>query len=242
MKPIRINPQLDLQQESISEGHDCVVVDNFLQNPHEVVDYASRHADRLQMRPRGSYPGKQFLLDHDALTDVYRFVRTNMPRRFRFYRGDMKIWASLSLATAQPDELCGFQLLCHVDTNPHPDRMIFAGLVYLFDDQDLGGTGFYRWKDPDLEQRATALEDKNPGTGLEFLRERFPTLATPAAYLTGSNEVVENLCTIPARFNRFIFYSGRIPHSAAIAAPEKLSADPSNGRLTLNVFASVVPK
>ena len=242
MKPIRLNSKLDFQQKSISEGHDCVIVDNFLQNPHEVVDYASRHADRLQMRPRGSYPGKQFLLDHDALTDVYRFVRTNMPRRFRFYRGDMKIWASLSLATAQPDELCGFQLLCHVDTNPHPDRPIFAGIVYLFDDQDLGGTGFYRWIDPDLRQKATVLEDENPGSGLAFLRERFPTLATPAAYLTGSNEVVENLCTIPARFNRFIFYSGAVPHSAAITAPEKLSADPSNGRLTLNVFASVVPK
>ena len=94
----------------------------------------------------------------------------------------------------------------------------------------------------DLKQKATALEDETPGSGLDFLRERFPTLATPAAYLTGSNEVVENLCTIPARFNRFVFYSGRIPHSAAIAAPKKLSTDPRNGRLTLNVFASVVPK
>jgi hypothetical protein len=242
MKPIHINPQLDIQQESITEGYDYVAVDNFLRNPHDVIDYASRHTDRLQMRPRGTFPGRQFILDDNPLTDVYRFIRTNMPKRFPFLRGDMKMWAVLSLTTAQPDELCGFQLLCHVDTNPHPDRTIFAGLVYLFDDPDLGGTGFYRWKDPDLKQEATALEDKNTGAGLEFLRERFPTLATPAKYLTGSNEVVESLCMIPARFNRFIFYSGRTPHSAAIAAPEKLSADPSNGRLTLNVFASVVPK
>ena len=84
MKPILINPQLDIQQESISEGYDCVVVDNFLQNPHDVVDYASRHADRLQMRPRGSFPGKQFILDSIALTDEYRFVRSNMPRRLGF--------------------------------------------------------------------------------------------------------------------------------------------------------------
>lgn len=242
MKPIHLNPQLDIQQEPISEGNDCVVVDNFLRDPHDLVDYASRHADRLQMRPRGSYPGQQFRLDSNVLADVFRFIRRNMPGRFSFFRGDMEMWALMGLATVQPDELCGFQMLCHVDTNLRPERTIFAGLVYLFDDQDLGGTGFYRWIDPDLKQRATALEDENPGAGLEFLRERFPTLATPAAYLTGSNEVVENLCTIPPRFNRFIFYSGRVPHSAAIAAPKKLSADPSNGRLTLNVFASVVPK
>ena len=242
MNPIHTNPQLDIQQASITEGYDYVAVDDFLQNPHDVIDYASSHADRLQSRPRGGYPGRQFQLDDEPLADVYRFVRTNLPRRFRFFRGDMKMWAVLSLTTTQPDELFGFQLLCHVDTNPHPDRTVFAGLVYLFDDQDLGGTDFYRWKDPDLEQQATALEDKNPGAGIEFLRERFPTLATPPAYLTGSNEVVEHLCSIPARFNRFVFYSGRIPHSAAIAAPQRLSADPSQGRLTRNVFASVVPK
>jgi hypothetical protein len=109
MNPIRINPQLDIQQESISEGYDCVVVDNFLQNPHDVVDYASRHTDRLQMRPRGSFPGRQFRLDDNPLTDVFRFIRTNMPRRFSFFRGDMNMWAVLSLTTAQPDELCGFQ-------------------------------------------------------------------------------------------------------------------------------------
>ena len=174
MNPIHINPQLEIQQESITDGYDYVAVDNFLQNPHDVIDYASRHADRLQSRPRGGYPGRQFQLDDEPLTDVYRFVRSNMPRRFRFFRGDMKLWAVMSLTTIQPDELCGFQLLCHVDTNPHPDRTVFAGLVYLFDDQDLGGTDFYRWKDPDLEHQATALEDKNPGAGMEFLARAIP--------------------------------------------------------------------
>jgi hypothetical protein len=40
----------------------------------------------------------------------------------------------------------------------------------------------------------------------------------------------------------FVFYSGDIPHTGAVAAPELLSADPRTGRLTLNLFFSVLPK
>jgi hypothetical protein len=39
-----------------------------------------------------------------------------------------------------------------------------------------------------------------------------------------------------------IFYSGDIPHSAYIEEPELLSDDVDVGRLTLNLFASVVPR
>ena len=39
-----------------------------------------------------------------------------------------------------------------------------------------------------------------------------------------------------------IFYSGDVPHSAAIASPELLTKDFSKGRLTLNCFASVRPR
>jgi hypothetical protein len=59
--------------------------------------------------------------------------------------------------------------------------------------------------------------------------------------MTGSNEIAELLYTVPPRFNRFVFYSGDMPHSAAIAAPELLSDDPRQGRLTLNLFFSVLP-
>jgi hypothetical protein len=60
--------------------------------------------------------------------------------------------------------------------------------------------------------------------------------------LTESCEVAELLTIIPAQFNRLIFYSGDIPHSAYIEEPELLSDDVDVGRLTLNLFASVVPR
>jgi hypothetical protein len=39
-----------------------------------------------------------------------------------------------------------------------------------------------------------------------------------------------------AKWNRLIFYDGAMLHSGDIRRPEKLSADPRAGRLTLNGF------
>jgi hypothetical protein len=44
--------------------------------------------------------------------------------------------------------------------------------------------------------------------------------------------------TVPGQWNRIIFYDGYVLHSGDILAPERLSADPSAGRLTLNAFFS----
>ena len=57
-----------------------------------------------------------------------------------------------------------------------------------------------------------------------------------------SNEIAELLFEVPAQFNRFVFYSGDLPHSAHIPRPELLSTDFAEGRLTLNCFASVRPR
>jgi hypothetical protein len=80
------------------------------------------------------------------------------------------------------------------------------------------------------------------GKGEEFLKRHFKTFREPPRYMTESNEIAELLCTIPPRFNRFVFYSGDVPHSGAITAPQLLSNDPRKGRLTLNLFFSVLPK
>ncbi len=132
--------------------------------------------------------------------------------------------------------------MCHTDPTTAPDRTCYAALVYLFENEGLGGTGFYRWRELELVLKAKAIEREDPGKSLAFLQEHFPTYRKPARYMTGSNEIAELLCTIPARFNRLVFYSGKVPHSAAITAPELLSSDTRKGRLTLNIFADVLPK
>ena len=146
------------------------------------------------------------------------------------------------MTTTKPDELSHRQRICHTDPTSAPDRTCYAALVYLFENEALGGTGFYRWKQPELMLKAKAIEREDPDKSLEFLKEHFPTFRKPACYMTESNEIADLVCEIPARFNRLVFYSGNLLHSAAIAAPELLIRNTREGRLTLNVFADVLPR
>ena len=237
---IRINTDAEIRREAISEDQDCVIVDDFLQDPYELVEFAAHHTGEFS-RPDSGYPGQQFGVNDDAMTDIYRFIRSKMTKQFPFLKGGMNLWTFLSMVTMQPDELPPLQRLCHSDPSPSPGRTIYAALVYLFENEGLGGTGFYRWRERELIQKAEAIGRKDPDKGLAFLQENFPTYRKPARYMTGSNEIAELLCTIPARFNRLIFYWGGMPHSGDITAPELLSTDIRQGRLTLNAFASVFP-
>ncbi len=241
MKVIRINTDATIRRETISEDTFCVVIDNFLQDPRALVEFAAQHADSFSV-PESKYPGVLLRIDQDAMTEIYRFIRTKMTKQFPFPRGDMKMWTNFSMATLRPDELSTFQRLCHTDPLAGRGRKTYAALVYLFENEDLGGTGFYRWKELESMQKAFAIESEDPDKAMAFLRERFPTYREPARYMNESSEIAEHLRTIPARFNRMIFYSGTEPHSAAITAPELLSKDFRNGRLTLNDFADVLPR
>ncbi len=240
MKEIRINPQLNIRREAISEDQYCVIVDDFLQDPHGLVDFAAEHASEFSV-PDSSYPGQQFVVNKDAMKDIYRFIRFHMTKHFPFLKGSMNLYTNLSMATTHPSKLSNMQRICHTDV-PSPGRMIYAGLVYLFENEDLGGTDFYRYHDVELVKKAVAMQREGPDKGLTFLQEHFPTYRKPARYMTESNEIAELICSFPARFNRLLFYSGQIPHSGAITAPELLSRDIRKGRLTLNVFADVLPK
>lgn len=235
---IEINADAEIRVEAISSEHSCVVIDNFLKRPQDIVQFAQENAAAFSI-PEGSYPGLLFDVDDDAMSDIFRFVRSKMSRQFSFLKGGMATSSYLSMATMQPEQLSNLQRLCHTDPRERPDRRNYAGLVYLFDNEKLGGTGFYRWKEQQLIEEATALELEDPRRALEFLREQFATFNQPPQYMTKSNEIAELLYDAPARFNRFVFYSGDLPHSASISSPELLSKDFSTGRLTLNCFASV---
>ena len=239
---IRINTDVSIRRETISEDQHCVIVDDFLQDPHRLVEFAADHAGKFSMPERGNYPGPLFRVDGDAMTDIYGFIRSKMSKHFPFLRGNMSLWTFLSITTTQPDKLSHRQRMCHTDPTSAPGRTCYAALVYLFEDEGLGGTGFYRYREPELVLKAKAIEREDPGEALAFLREQFPTFQKTACYMTGSNEIAELLCTIPARFNRLVFYSGLVPHSASITASELLSNDTRKGRLTLNIFADVLPK
>lgn len=241
LPPIEVSSDLDIRVEKITAEHSCVVVDNFLKRPEDIVEFADKNTNAFSM-PEGSYPGLLFDVPNDSMTEISRFIRSTMSKRFSFLKGGIRTYTYLSMVTLQPEQLSNLQRLCHTDPRERLDRRNFAGLVYLFDNEKLGGTGFYRWKERKLIEEATALELADPDRASQFLQDHFVTYQQPACYMTESNEIAELLCKIPARFNRLIFYSGDLPHSAAISSPELLSDDFKSGRLTLNCFASVRPR
>ena len=239
---IRINTGASIQRKAISKDHYCVIVDDFLQNPHELIEFAARQTGEFSIA-KSYYPGLFVDVDNDAMTDIYRFIRSQMTKHFPFLRGNLKLSTFLSMVTFRPDELSAVQRMCHTDSAPDPSRKPYAALVYLFENEELGGTSFFNYrKKYELLKEVEAIGREEPDKALKFLLENFPTFRKDASYMTESNEIAELLCTIPARFNRMIFYSGQIPHSAAITAPGLLSKDVRKGRLTRNVFADVLPK
>lgn len=238
---IRLNTDPEIHRIPIDNQHICIVVDNFLKNPQALIDFACSNVDHFYTTPAG-YPGPVMNLHPGLLDEFHRFIRTRMSREFGFLRGDPKLKTGLAMTTLPPEKLANFQRLCHIDPRGEPGRRNYAALVYLYDNEKLGGTAFYRWKMPDLVSRALALEMQDPSAAAAFLAEHTATFRRTPQYMTESNELAELLTVIAPRFNRLIFYSGEIPHSGHIKHPELLSTDFRRGRLALNCFASVLPR
>ena len=238
---IQLNDEMQVDLLKMSTGDIVAVVDDFLLEPEKLKEHAVEHSADFYMPPK-SYPGVVLDIDADPMQDIYRFIRSTLGKAFSFYRGDARFSSMLSMTTVQPDELSSLQRLCHSDPPAERGRRNFAFVLYLFDNEGLGGTGFYRWKEKEAIIEATALEARNPDDALAFLEERFETYRQPPHYITESNEIAERLHVVPAKFNRLVFYSGDIPHSAQIAAPDLLTDDFEAGRLTLNCFSTVRPK
>jgi len=243
MQPIiRVNSHAGIRREAISEDHHCVIVDDFLCDPNELIDFAADHAREFS-RAKSYYPGIFLGINEDAMTDIYRFIRFRMTKQFPFLRSSLRLSSFLSMVTLLPNELSAVQRICHTDAELDSGRVPYAALLYLFDDEGLGGTSFFKYKKKyELLKNVEALGSEDPEKARNYLLDNFPTFRKPARYMTESNEIAKLVCTIPPRFNRLIFYSGRIPHNAAISAPDLLSNDVRTGRLTLNIFADVLPK
>lgn len=241
LETIQLNKSATIEVRQLSSGQSVVVVDDFLAAPDNLRAYAAAHAGEFFM-PEKSYPGVLLNIDAHPMNDIYRFIRFELGHRFSFFRGGAQFSSMLSMTTLQADELSNLQRLCHSDPPATGTWLNFAFVLYLFKNEQLGGTGFYRWKEREAITKATALQNEDPDKALAFLKERFPTFNKPPCYITESTEIAEQLDVVPAKYNRLIFYSGDIPHSAQILSPELLSSDVNDGRLTLNCFASVRPK
>lgn len=229
-----INPAAAVSVADFGGGDGCVIVDDFLLNPGELVELARQSRERFATKPANAYPGLEFTLPAVLAAPIDAFFLDHVRERFGASRALLATETRLAMVTTPPAQLAPRQRLCHVDEPPRDDSLVtLAGVLYLFHDAGLGGTDFYRPR-PGVD--LAGLSRGLAGGSLFALMARHAFFRRPAAYLTDSCEFFERIGSIPARFNRIIFYRGDLYHSGHIAHPERLTDDPATGRLTLNCF------
>jgi hypothetical protein len=213
----------------IFDGHLCVIVDDFMRDPTELVDYAVRNHALFQDDVRNYYPGPELPLGGAfaaRLRDAFlQYARAPLKAR-RVHR----MMSRLSLVTRRPDEVLPAQRLPHRDMDGLPEGEGAAAMVlYLFKDERFGGTSFFRPRMPMEEITALMQELKR-----RELAGEAPPSDLPSTYAIESSRYFEKVLTIAPRYNRAIFYDGRLFHSGDLHTPGLMVNDPLTGRLTVN--------
>jgi hypothetical protein len=156
------NIQIDFQ--ALGEGSVGCVIDNALSNPDALVRFAAKaRASFVAAEPDGD-PGLELLMAKAFTDKVGDFFRRHIRNLFDARRA-VGSRSQLSIATA-PSESVRTQngVLPHRFGSTLPVGQCVAKCeLYLFKDEALGGTGFYRTKanaiapTPDLFERVSVL-------------------------------------------------------------------------------------
>jgi hypothetical protein len=224
-----VKPQLLRFGESQSP---VVVIDDFSGDAEAVAEIA----EALSPFPAidvNYYPGVRRLITR-ADTDADAYVERSCRDAAQFIAGAFDIdsfdliEASFSIVSLQPHELRPVQRSPHFDS---PDSKYYALLHYLRVPPGTG-TAFYR-------QRSTGIErvtEQNLAIFVRTAEAIEALLPKDSGYIQGSNEHYEQIGAVEAVPDRMIIYHGSLLHSGIIPPEMPLSADPSEGRLTANIF------
>lgn len=233
-EPPFLNPRPRISVVPIFDGHQCVIVDDFLLNPMELVDHASGNHAQFEDDPRNYYPGPEMQIG-GAFAACLRDAFLQHARTPLKARRVTNMMSRMSLVTRGPDEVLPAQRLPHRDIDGLPDGEGAAAMVlYLFQDERFGGTSFF--KPTVAPAEITALLDE---LRRQELAGETPASDVPPTYAIGSSRYFEKVLTVAPRYNRAIFYDGRLYHSGDLHTPELMVNDPRTGRLTVNAFFRV---
>ena len=230
------NPSPSIRVMPIAKDRICLIVDDALANPQGLIDWAAGQS--FDPPPGYSYPGLVCAVP-EAITESVADYFALHARSLIGARRTQNTELRLSLLTAHPSELAPVQWQCHRDRLAvEPDKMIYAASVlYLFGNPALGGTSFYQ---PLL---SAAQTERMLADSKVLATDKFGArYGLEAGYMVDSNRYFERVASVPAAWNRMIFYDGGLFHSADIRDPSVLSQDARAGRLTLNGFFACTRK
>ncbi|MXO70958.1 hypothetical protein GRI99_04815 [Altererythrobacter buctensis] len=203
-----------------------VVVDDALADPELVRAVAARHT----YRPIGPhYPGLRAPVSAAIAMPLVDPLGPLLQQVFHLAAPPAFGECFLSLLTMSPQDLAPIQRLPHFD-GVEPERL--AVLLYL--DPAAGtGTAFYR-------QRSTGFESVTAERFASYQQNLHADAARhglPAAgYIGEDSALFERIGLVEGLFNRLVIYRGNQLHCASLPPDFVPVADPSRGRLTLNLF------
>lgn len=225
------NPDLTIASVPLDGDARCYVVDDVLLEPERLRDWAIERRAAFRPVDFSAYPGNYLLLPDALHASLQWFYMQYIRPRFDARRL-MTMHCRLAMVTRPVAALRPAQWICHADHfMVEPTQSIQASVLYLFEDEGLGGTGFYRPLRPPEDMRRL-FQDSTRLDGDAFAAR----YGIRAGYMLEDNAYFARIAGVPARWNRLIFYDGSQLHSGDILAPEKLSDDPATGRLTFNGF------
>lgn len=225
------NPQAKLQVINFDDQHKCLVVDDALMEPELWVKQAILYQDKFVSLPGNAYPGIELRMADDVSKAIMDFIRIPA-KQYLNVRRFIEGYSRFAMVTKTPEQLRPCHWICHRDKlKTLPGQSAIASIIYLFKEPALGGTLFFKPKKTKFETDLF-LHSTNMMPAEDF-EQKF---AIKPAFMTESNEFFELIGTVPAKWNRLIFYDGMQFHSGNIQHPEKMTNNPELGRLTLNGF------
>ena len=226
------NPQPRVEAVPIAPGHQALVIDDALLEPQRWIELAAQHRADFAESPHNAYPGPELRLPDPVSARLDQFFAQHVRARLGARR-TLRMYSRLALATRAPAALEPRQWICHRDRlDDDPNHCVLASVLYLFQDEALGGTGFYAPR-RGADETARLIHDSGQLAPPDFAAR----YGVAAGYQTRGNAWFEKTGAIAPRFNRLIFSDGgAVFHGSDIGAPQRLDPDPRRGRLTWNGF------
>ena len=208
-----------------------IVVDDVVDNPDALVDYAASLAPFPPVEGN-HYPGLRLPLpDEPIVADYLSAVCRTLARLMGSAYGIRNFAvhsASFSIVTKRPSELGPQQAIPHFDS---ADPLFFAVLHYL-SHHDGSATAFFRHARTGFE----TLTPQRAGPYGQAREKDKATYGTAQGYMCGSANGFEEIGRVHARYNRLVVYPGNMFHSGILPDGYDFSPDPRRGRLTANIF------
>lgn len=206
------------------QGLPVVVIDNFLLDAEQMVEYAATGA---QFGPATAmYPGVQAPVPAPYPLFAHFFTRRLIPEVFGLGTNDViDCRCTFSMVTARPDQVGVRQRVPHTD---FLDPNVVVLLHYLFTNPH-GGTSFYRHRRTGYETMGRDRVASYEAT----LQQELKT-APPTEYIAGDTPLYERIASYDAVFNRAIIYKSTSLHAASIGSDFSFDDNPRTGRLTAN--------